>query len=144
MIKKSFAAIALLCALPALADSWDSNANIERAMNRAVAANKKGGAKAMVEEAQNCHAGLDYSYRNHNAGRDVEYCIAMEISASMIDKAQAMKRQVPRHEYLSDLNVVMRSSYLLERAKLVSGPRDFELYLIPRMQKIGRELPGKL
>jgi len=145
MFKQLIIGVAILTsAVPALADSWDSNKNIERAMSAALAAYKKAGVGELVAQSQNCYAGLDTSVRNKNAGRDVEYCIAYEFSSSEIDRQMVAAMQFPASENLEFGMVMLRAMQALEKAGVVRQQRDFEAYLLPRYKKIKDELPGKM
>jgi hypothetical protein len=134
-----FAALAASAA--AHADSWDSNKNIDRAMSSAVKTYKAAGAAGLVDAMNNCYAGLDTSRRNPNLGRDVEYCVALDAAASVIDNRQP---ESERNESLDFTEAITRTSYTVERAGLVRLPEELQRYLIPRFNKIRTELPAKL
>jgi|GEM_PF-3624009 len=145
MLKQIVVAAALLAsAAPALADSWNSNKNVERAMSAALATYREAGIGGAVDESQNCYAGLDTSLRNKNAGRDVEYCIAYEFAASEIDRQMVAAMQFPPTESLELGIVMLRATAALEKAGVARQRSDFEAYLIPRYKKIKDELPAKM
>lgn len=134
----------LACSFPVLADSWDSNKNIDKAMNAALKTYKSNGTTGMIEASKNCYAGLDTSYRNKNVGRDVEYCITYEISSKVIDEKVCEAMNFPLNEYFSTIDVAMRAMYHLETARIVRLPEEFNRYLVPRVTKIRQELPPKM
>lgn len=145
MLKKLIVlAAALACAVPAMADSWNSNKNIESAMGTAIKTYRARGMTGLVDESRNCFAGLDTSARNRNVGRDVEYCIAYELSATTIDREVGKATQFPPTAGLEFLNVMTRAMATLEQAKLVRLPEEFAPYLKPRLQKISDELPRRM
>jgi len=144
MFKRIFvAAFVFACAGPALADSWNSSKNIERAMNSALKTYRSSGMVGLTGEAQNCYSGLDTTLRNRNMGRDVEYCIAYEFSAAVIDAQASAAMSLPPTESLDYTNVMLRAMSLLERAKIVTHERDYEPYMA-RFKKVHDELPRKM
>jgi hypothetical protein len=144
MFKKLILAGALLAAsLPALADSWDSNRNIERAMDAALATYRKTGVTGLVQEAENCYAGLDTSRRNKHVGRDVEYCISYVVSSAVIDKEASRAINAPQNEYFTNGELLLKAMYALERARIVTRPEEFQPYLAPRLSKISGEMPRR-
>lgn len=131
----------LSMATAAHAESWDSNANMDAAMSKAVATYKAGGAPALVAASDNCYAGLDTGRRNPNVGRDVEYCVALDASAAVIDSKQPVNA---RNDALDFSETITRTSYVVQKAGLVRLPEDLQRYLIPRFNKVRTELPAKL
>lgn len=145
MLKRIILALSVLtCCLPAVADSWDSNLNIDRAMSAALKTYKSNGALGLVSDSKNCYAGLDTSRTNKNVGRDVEYCISFELSSVIIDREVSAAMSVPRNEYLSSFDVFTRAMFNLERARIVRQPEEFDRYLLPRFTKINAEIPSKM
>lgn len=125
MFKKLVWCCLLACSLPALADSWDSRGNIAKATEQAIQTYKTKGADALVADGESCHAGLDLARTNKNLARDVEYCIAFEIAATLIDQKTAN----PHHPYWANGNTFLRGMYALERARIVTLPEQFNPYL---------------
>jgi hypothetical protein len=145
MLKHFIVALAfLVSAAPALADSWNSNKNIDRAMDAALKTYRATGTTGLVDESQNCYAGLDIAPTNRSMGRDVEYCIAYEFSAAMIDSAASKANAFPPTEKLEFTPVMVRAMAVLDKAKIVRLPEDYEPYLIPRLQRIKDQLPLKM
>lgn len=142
MLKSVLLPCLLACALPALADSWDSDANINKAMDQAVSTFKAKGIPGLEEAARSCYAGMDYSRRNVNVGRDVEYCVSYELASTIIDRDNAKATNGARSAYFKD--VLLRSAHNLEKARAVKLPEEIERYLAPRYQKIERAMPGKM
>lgn len=143
-MKKLFLLIALLACVPAMADSWDSNQNIDKAMTAALKTYASNGVSGMVDQVNNCNAGLDTRPGNKNLGRDVEYCIAYEMSAAIIDREAAKDGNFPRSGAFDGNKVMVRAMLLLEKARIVRLPEEFERYLLPRFTKIDTELPLKM
>ncbi len=141
MFKKLLLVGLLSLSIPALAGAWNSDANLNKAMDQAVATYKAKGVAGLEDEARNCYAEIDYAHTNKSLPRNVEYCIAYELSATLIDR-DAAKPGGARSAYFKD--VLTRSMYQLERARVVTLPEQFERYLGPRFQKIERALPGKM
>lgn len=145
MLKRLILAGALLAAsLPALAESWDSNKNIERAMDTAVSTYKKSGVTGLIKESENCYAGLDTSRRNAHVGRDVEYCVSYVVSSAVIDKEMSRANNAPQNEYFTNGELLLKAMYALERARVVTRPEEFQPYLAPRLSKISEEVPRRL
>lgn len=145
MLKRLILAGALLAtSLPALAESWDSNKNIERAMDAAVSTYKKSGVTGLIKESENCYAGLDTSRRNGHVGRDVEYCVSYVVSSAVIDKEMSRANSAPQNEYFTNGELLLKAMYALERARVVTRPEEFQPYLAPRLSKISEEVPRRL
>lgn len=137
MFRKLFIATSLAsCVVSASADSWDSNANIDKATKRAVDVYKEGGIDALAAASKNCYAGLNATRTNKNAGRDIEYCFALEVAGANIDKAGT----VP---YLNAREVLMRGVYHLEQAGLITLPDQINPY-VQRFAKIPKKIPSML
>jgi hypothetical protein len=139
MLNKVLIFIALFCAGHAFADSWDSNANISRAVDKAITTYKSQGLAGLAAEAQNCYAGLDTSFRNKNVSRDVEYCVALEIASSKINHSGKQ-----RHAYLDGGEVLLRAMLYLEKTRVIHQPDEFQLYLAPRIERINASMQGRI
>lgn len=136
MLKKLVITLAFIAtALPALSASWDSEANIDKAMDQAVSAYKAGGIDGLVAAGKNCYAGLDTSRTNKYAARDVEYCIALEISAAKISNGSPA--------YFSPSEFIPRGISHLEKARVITLPEQVDPYF-DRFKIINLKLPTKL
>ena len=145
MFKKLILAGALLAvSLTALADSWDSNKNIERAIDDAVSTYKKSGVTGLIKESENCYAGLDISRFNKHVQRDVEYCVSYVVSSAVIDKEMSHAINAPQNEYFTNGELLLKAMYVLESAHIVTRPEEFQPYLVPRLSKISQEVPRRL
>ena len=134
----------LAASFPALADSWDSNKNIDRAMNAAVATYRSAGVAGLVDGANNCYAGLNASPRNRQAGRDAEYCFAFAVSSAVIDRETSRATGRAQHEYFTNGELLIRAMYVLEQAQVVTRPEEFQPYMAPRVTRISTEIPRRL
>lgn len=141
MRKILFLMAALSITTTAQADSWDSDKNIDQAMTKAVAAFKTSGTQGLVAASQNCYAGLDTSRRNVNRGRDVEYCVALDASGSVIDNKQ---QEGGRDTFLSFPQMIIRTTIAVEQAELVRLPEELNRYLLARITKVHAAIPAKL
>jgi len=134
----------LAACLPALADSWDSNKNIERAMGAALKTYKKTGVSGIVDGMNNCYAGLDTRQANRNVGRDVEYCVAYALSSLVIDGEISKAMNFPPSQYLNNVDVAVKAMFVLEQARIVTLPEQFTPYFDSRMSQIRQGLLPKL
>lgn len=145
MLRRLVLVISILaCSLPVMADSWNSNKNIEKAMDVALKTYKESGIAGLVSESQSCYAGLDTRFTNKNVGRDVEYCVSYELSSVIIDREVCKAMNFPRNEYLGSPDVFTRAMLYLEKSRIVRLPEEFDRYLLPRFTKINTELPRKM
>lgn len=141
MSYKKIIAVFLVTVAPlATADSWNSSENISRAANRALATYGTNGIDGIVSESRNCHAGLDTSYRNKNAARDIEYCIAFDIASTLIDQRRAGSNEANRSAYLNLNEAMMRGVFALEKARLITLPEQIVPYF-DRFSGIQSKLP---
>ncbi len=140
---KSLLLTAAISACPAYVLAWDSNANIDAAMNKMVSIYKANGLDATVAEAKNCYEGLDLGYRTKKTAQDAEYCVAADISTLVIAVQTGYKAD-PSDAYFQPMEAAFRWSLVLHKAKVFDLPDQFEPYIQPRIQKIKKELPPKL
>lgn len=134
-MKNLILSILLIVSGPALANAWDSPANIDKATERAVTAYKAGGIDAVIAESRNCYAGVNATPKNKNAGRDVEHCVAIEIAGALIDNGQT--------PYLRLSEIVIRAMYHLETAGLRLTQPEVPQYF-SRFSGIKGKLPAML
>jgi hypothetical protein len=145
MLKRIVLALAMAAAIgPAMAASWDSNTNIDRATAAALKAYRANGDAALIDAANNCYAGLDARPRNPNAGRDVEYCISLDLSALAIDNTAVTEGNAPRSTKLEPEKMMLRAMQALEQARIVRLPEEFLQYLNPRFDKNNADILQKM
>lgn len=134
MHKLLCAALALAFAGPALADVD----NLKRASDKALATYKSSGLDGLELEGKTCYTGLDKRITNPTLGPQVEYCIAFEGAAAVINA----QKKLGSTYFTAD--VATRAFIALDQSRLVTLPENLLPYVNPRYEYIQKYVSGRL
>lgn len=141
MYKQLISGVVVALAVPfASADSWDSDANLDRGVKATLQAHKQNGVDGLIAQTENCYAGLDTSRANRNVGKDVEYCVAVDIASMIVDGKKAQANGKDRTGYFSTENVFVRAGRTLDMSRQVQLPEQLQQYFLNRASRIKQRL----
>jgi hypothetical protein len=132
--KKLLVGLALsLAALPAFADQ----ANLDRAVNDALATYRSGGENALATKANLCTTGVDFSGSVSSPAREVEYCMALEAAGVVMLQHDG---KLAQSQYFQPVDVMVRAKANLARAHIVELPEQDPAYVVPRMKYVREQV----
>jgi hypothetical protein len=98
-----FISLTAVSSLPALAQkksaNWNHDKNIDLAVTDAFSAYQAGGISEVQTKVQNCYQKLNRSANNPTAGKDMQYCVSLDLTGFQIDRGFANASKTPQQSY---------------------------------------------
>lgn len=103
MMTIAFIALTAVSSLPALAQkkgvNWNHDKNIDQAVTDAFNAYQAGGISGVQTTVQTCYQNLNRSASNPTAGKDMQYCVSLDLTGLQIDRGFANALKMPQQPY---------------------------------------------
>jgi hypothetical protein len=103
MMTIAFIALTAVSSLPALAQkkgvNWNHDQNIGQAVIDAFSAYQAGGISEVQTTVHNCYQNLNRSANNPSAGKDMQYCVSLDLTGFQIDRGFANAAKTPQQLY---------------------------------------------
>lgn len=109
----AFLALTAVSSLPALAQNkganWNHDQNIDQAVTDAFNAYQADGISGVLNKVQTCYQNLDRSAHNPTAGKDMQYCVSLDLTGFQIDRGFANALKMPQQPYFLQAAVSNRT-----------------------------------
>lgn len=135
-IKASGLAVLFVCGAVSAASLSDQDINLLVASAKTVQAYKQGGMTAVVNSIQQCYDKIGAA--KQAAKKEVEFCIAQDLSGFTIDLSAVKANGFPRDQRFTEEAIANRIHLLLLKSGISKNGADTQNYLKVRSQKVER------
>ena len=125
----------LICGAVAAQNLSDQDINLMLASTKTVQAYKQGGMTQTAQSVEQCYGKLA---KGKPIQKDVEFCIAQDLSAVFIDSSMAQVSGFPRDQRFTDEVVANRIHGTLTQSGLSKSAADTQRYLGARNERVQR------